>query len=794
MRQTVPMLLQRAFPVGPLAALALCLAASAALAPTVAVGQPPSDPGLVRCPTLDPRGPAADPDLYCIELVHAPDFPGVSGHVALTPPPSPFGASVTAAGSHRFDLTLHAAGLPDPGALGDYTGYVAWATTPLLRPVVNLGPVANGGTPLGPVDLDKFLVLVTAEASPDGASWAGRIVLRGISAGMRMEPEDLLAVTGMVGGRAPPPAPRGWTRPPMHPSVAMMPGVGRLAPPVDPFLPAAAGEPPDLSSAASSVRRGSSRPATAGEPLPDLGQPETSRGQAGGPGPPGGLPDARPREIVRLGDGGTLDLEAGLVRRTIGGRTFTMYGYNGQYPGPLIQVPQEATITVNVTNRLEFPTAVHWHGIRLENRFDGVPGLTQDPIAPGETFRYRIHFPDAGLYWYHPHHREDFQQDLGLYGNLRVDAAEPDYFGPANREQELMLDDLLVGAGGLVPFGREAATHALMGRFGNLLLVNGEPEYRLTVARGEVVRFFLTNVSNTRTFNLSFGGAPIKLVASDIGRFERQAWVDSVVIAPAERYVVEVRFDEPGEARLVNRVRAIDHVYGNYFPDETVLGAVTVTDVPAAPDHAASFRELRGHPDVSSDIDAYRDEFDRPVDHRLLLTLELGGLPDPLEPLLNLDRSFFNPVEWSGTMPRMNWVTTAGPVRWVLRDLDTGLENDAIDWRFRRGDVVKIRLRNDRGAVHAMQHPVHIHGQRFLVLARDGVPNDNLVWKDTVLLPAGSTADLLLELSNPGRWMLHCHIAEHLESGMKIVFDVAAGPPPRAERGGVVPARGSRAP
>ncbi len=295
--------------------------------------QPPAESA--RCPALDPRGPAPDPDLYCIELVHAPDFPGVSGFVALTPPTSPFGASVTAAGSHRFDLTLHAAGLPDPAGLGDYTGYVAWATTPLLRPVVNLGPVANGRTPLGAVDLDKFLVLVTAEAAPGGASWDGRIVLRGISAGMRMEPEDLLAVTGMVGGGAPGPAPRGWTRPPMHPSVAMMPGVGRLAPPVDPFLPAAAGEPPpDLSSAASSARRGSSLPATAGEALPDLGQSETSREQAGRPGPPGGLPDARPRELVRLGDGGTLDLEAGLVHRTIGGRAFTMYGYNGQYPRP----------------------------------------------------------------------------------------------------------------------------------------------------------------------------------------------------------------------------------------------------------------------------------------------------------------------------------------------------------------------------------------------------------------------------------------------------------------------------
>ncbi|MXY23913.1 MAG: multicopper oxidase family protein [Acidobacteria bacterium] len=722
------------------AILLACLAAwllavpVAAFAPSAAQGQEVGD--ALGCPALDALGPAADPDLYCIELIHAPDFPGAVGHVELTPPSSPFGVSVTVDGRHRFDLTFHIDGLPDPASLGDYTGYVAWATTPRLRPVVNLGPVGNGRTTVGPVDLNKFVLLVTAEADPNAPAWDGRIVLRGTSAGRRMEPEDLLAVTGMVAGAELPPPARGWTRPPMHPSVAMMPGVGRLTPPVDPFLPAAA------------------------DPLP------AARPRA-----------ARPREIVRLGDGGTLDLEAGLVERTIDGRTFTMYGFNGQYPGPLIQVPQDATITVNVTNRLELPTAVHWHGIRLENRYDGVPGLTQDPIEPGETFQYRIHFPDAGLYWYHPHHREDVQQDLGLHGNLRVDAADPEYFGPANREEVLMLDDLLVDEAGLAPFGRQRATHAMMGRFGNLLLVNGEPDYRLTVARGEVVRFFLTNVSNTRTFNLSFGGAAIKVVASDIGKFERQDWVDSVVIAPAERYIVEVRFDTPGEAPLVNRVQAIDHVYGNFFPDDTTLGTVTVTGTRAAPDHAASFRELRDHPDVTADIDRYRDEFDRPVDHRLLLTLEIGELPDPIEPLLNVDRSFFNPVEWSGTMPRMNWVTTADQVRWILRDLDTGLENDAIDWRFTRGDVVRIRLRNDRNAVHAMQHPVHIHGQRFLVLSRDGVPNDNLVWKDTTLLPAGSTADLLLELSNPGRWMLHCHISEHLESGMKLVFDVAGGPP-----------------
>ena len=681
---------------------------------------------------------AAEPntDLYRIELFHTPDFPDAFGHAVLGRTPSPFGTRVSADGRHEFDVTLNISGLPDPSTIGAYSTYVAWATTPLMRPILNLGVVGNGRTRVGHIGFNKFLILVTAEATAGGDSWQGRIVLRGISASMRMEPEDLLQLTGIVGNRrraideVRDLAAFGWVAPPPHPSVEMMPGVGDLRPAVDPYLPETPG----------------------GDPAPT----------------------ARPNEVINLPDGGTLDLDASFVERTINGHTFTMYGFNGQHPGPLIRVPQDATITVNFTNRLDLPTAIHWHGIRLDNRFDGVPGVTQDPVPPQGSFQFRIHFPDAGIYWYHPHHREDIQQDLGLYGNMRVDARDPDYFGPVNREEVLMFDDLLIADNGsaLVPFGRERATHTLMGRFGNVFLVNGEPDYTQMVDRGDVVRFFLTNVSNTRTFNLSFGNATIKLVGSDVGKFERETWVESVVIAPAERYIVEVRFPETGEVPLLNQIQSIDHVYGNFFPEEARLGRITVRDVPARPDHATTFDTLHTHADVAADIDPYRADFDRPVDHRLLLTLQVKGLPYPLETLLNLDSTYFNPVEWSGTMPRMNWVTTADQVNWIRRDEDTGLENTEIDWSFGVGDSVKIRVRNDRTAVHAMQHPIHIHGQRFLVLSQDGVTNDNLVWKDTMLLPVGSTADILLELSNPGRWMLHCHIAEHLESGMKLVFTV----------------------
>jgi FtsP/CotA-like multicopper oxidase with cupredoxin domain len=417
------------------------------------------------------------------------------------------------------------------------------------------------------------------------------------------------------------------------------------------------------------------------------------------------------------------------------------------------------------------PSSVHWHGVRLDNRYDGVPGVTQEPVLPGESFLYRVQFRDAGIYWYHPHHREDIQQDLGLYGNMIVRPKEPGYFNEVHREEVLMLDDLLVTEDGLFPFGEERATHALMGRVGNLILVNGEPGYRLTVRRGEVVRFFLTNVANSRTFNLSFGGARIKVVGSDLGKLEREVWAESIVIAPAERYIVEVKFDEARSYELENRLQLLDHTFGSYLSETSNLGRVDVAGE-EAPVLSRSFEKLRVHEDVRQELEPYRGSFDRPVDHELLLTLETENLAPKLMRRLRADEVYMSPIEWSETMAEMNFPTTSAEVHWILRDRATSKENLAIDWHFEEGDVSKVRLVNDRDALHAMQHPFHVHGQRFLVLSRNGVTNDNLVWKDTMLLAVGETADLLLELSNPGRWMVHCHIAEHLETGMKMVLTV----------------------
>ena len=681
-----------------------------------------------------PDRPASD--LLCIDLFSTASGRDAVGVIELTRPWSPFGVTVTPQGHHRHQLRSWISGLPDPSTLGPYQAYIAWATPLELDPVIKLGPVSDGENDLGEVSFNKFMVFVTAEASPEVDQRSGPLVLRGRSPSSRMEAHDLMALapSAEVGPVETNPADNTWILPPMYEGVPMLPGVMATRPRSSPLLPTNTAD----------------------------------------------IPRALPSEGVELPEGGSLDLFAGLVRREIQGRELTMLAFNNQHPGPLIKVKKGVTIFVNFTNETSLPTAVHWHGVRLDNRYDGVPGLTQEAVQPGQTFRYQIYFKDAGIYWYHPHHREDLQQELGLAGNILVTPISTDYYSPVNREEIVMLDDLVLTEDGITPFGLESSNYMLMGRFGNLFITNGEPEYSLETNAGEVVRFHFTNASNTRTFNISFrprteldaNVVPIKVVGSDVGKLEHEVIVESIVLAPAERYVVEVFFDKAGSYELTNHVQGINHRMGVFLEEISILGTITVSESRTAVDHHQAFETLRTNLDVIADIDRYRSHFDRPVDHEILLTLEVDSLPPAIEQSMLYDWVYFNPVEWTGTMPVMNWATTGAEVEWILRDTSTGDENMEVNWTFQVGDVVKIRIHNDRGAFHSMQHPLHIHGQRFLILEQNGVANNNLVWKDTVLLPAGSSTDILLELSNPGRWMVHCHIAEHLESGMKFVIDV----------------------
>jgi FtsP/CotA-like multicopper oxidase with cupredoxin domain len=473
-----------------------------------------------------------------------------------------------------------------------------------------------------------------------------------------------------------------------------------------------------------------------------------------------GLPDATKTEVVELRDGGSFDLKAGPVRKRLGEAVVRMLAYNGSIPGPTLRVPQGSEVTINFTNEADVETTVHWHGLRLDNRYDGVPHAhhkgMQAPIPVGGGFTYQLRFPDPGIYWYHPHVREDYTQELGLYGNIIVAPSDPAYWAPVNRELPLVLDDILLKGDDIAPFSRTESNRTAMGRYGNVMLVNGETEYAMEARRGEVVRLYLTNTANVRPFNFRIPGARMKLVGGDNGRVEREQLVSEVLIAPSERAIIDVLFEQAGQFRLEHRTPELAYT----------LGTVTVREWPIERSYVREFSALRTSPELVSERARLEADLERPPDKTLALVAEMPGMKHHGEGHAHVD------IEWEDTMKLHNRMTTPSNMFWKLVDRETGAENQEINWSFGVGDRVKVRIVNDPHSDHPMQHPFHIHGQRFLVMSRDGVPNENLVWKDTVLIRTGETVDLLVETSNPGSWMAHCHIAEHLEGGMMLSFQV----------------------
>jgi FtsP/CotA-like multicopper oxidase with cupredoxin domain len=601
-----------------------------------------------------------------------------------------------------------------------------------------------------------------------------------------------------------------------------------------------------------------------------------------------GLPQAGRPVMLTLADGEVLDLRLGPVVKHLGEATVRMLAYNGSIPGPTVRVRQGSEIVVQVTNGGDMDTTVHWHGLRLENRYDGVPHETQLPIPVGGSFTYKLKFPDAGLYWYHPHIREDYGQELGLYGNIIVDPTEPDYWPPVHQEIVLTLDDLLLEGGKVAPFSRSETNYTAMGRFGNVLLIGGQPDLALTTRANEVVRLYLTNTANTRVFNVALPGARMKLVGGDSGRYEREEFVEQVLLAPSERAVVDVLSDQPGQLTLEHRT-----------PNRTyTLAAISVGDEGkgATPPLGTGFEVLRSAPElvaerqrVNSYLAAAPDktlalvaEMDDPMSSQAgggpavyacpmhpevtsdqpgrcpkcgmkLLATEMGApaatrYACPMHPEVTSDQPGRCPkcgmkllatqmvtqppgrdaakgqhagpghehpgeerdqnaagvhsaghghnaagedhvgqpthdhsghnatdgIEWEDDMVEVNRLTTTANMRWKFVDRTAGTDSAAIDWRFTVGERVKIRLINEMDSDHPMHHPFHLHGAgRFLVLTRNGVVEPNLVWKDTVLVRTGQTVDILFDVTEPGLWMAHCHIAEHMQSGMMFSFTVA---------------------
>lgn len=485
-----------------------------------------------------------------------------------------------------------------------------------------------------------------------------------------------------------------------------------------------------------------------------------------------GLPHATQPIVVPLRDGDSYGLTAGFVQQQVGGRTLRRLAYNEMIPGPILQVPQGAQITLHFTNTIDEETTIHSHGLRGDYTMDGVPGNPSPAVQPGQTFSYTLEFPDAGVFWYHPHVREDRQQDGGLYGNYLVEPSMPDYWTAGVREESWILDDL-----SLEPYRTDTIDHAMMGRYGSVQLLNNEQAFQATAQAGETVRYFVTNTANARPFRLQVDGAQMKVVGGDLGRAEHEQLVgpEGITIAPAERWILEVYYPETGSYSIRNNT-----------PEGTVtLGTVTVSST-AESDARVLFDTLRDNSADYAELRQYIATLEgQPAEKHLRMSIDMPGMGQGMgsHRMHGQAATETDGIEWSDPMEAMNRMSTSENTTWQLIDTDTGAVNEAIDWRFAEGERVVIEVYNDPQSMHPMQHPLHFHGQRFVVLSRDGEPNSSLQWKDTVLIPAGQRVRLLLENTTPGVWMAHCHIAEHLHSGMMFPFTVGEYTVPEALRG-----------
>lgn len=414
-----------------------------------------------------------------------------------------------------------------------------------------------------------------------------------------------------------------------------------------------------------------------------------------------------------------------------------VWGFNGQVPGTPIRIRHGQSLDATVMNALEVPTAVHWHGIRLPNAMDGVAGLTQPAIPPGDSFRYRFTPPDAGTYWYHSHVNAYEQVGRGLYGPLIIEESDPPV---VDRELVWMIDDwrLRDDATIIDNFGAgHDRSHA--GRLGNVPTVNGRFRDVVKVRTGERIRLRLINASNARNFSLSFGDLVPSVIAIDGQAVKPFAMKEPVVIGAAGR--VDLILDMTGEP-------------GSVMP---------VAD--------SFYRE-------SFDLIRFRYE-EEPLRDSVLdsaINLASSTIPEPdLSSALAVDVTVGGGAMGGLRQARFNgeWV----PLREIAQQGYVWAMNDVVGNRVDmpplidvpKGRSIKLTLRNDT----AFPHPMHLHGHHMKLLSLDGEPLHAPHWVDSPLLMPRQTMVLAFVADNPGDWLFHCHVLEHHAAGLGTLVRVS---------------------
>ncbi len=421
-----------------------------------------------------------------------------------------------------------------------------------------------------------------------------------------------------------------------------------------------------------------------------------------------------------------------------------VWAYDGTVPGPLVRLRQGEPVRLIVENRLDQETTVHWHGIRLPNPMDGVPGLTQPPIKPGESFAYEFTPPDAGTFWYHPHANSLEQLGRGLAGAVIVEEREP---VAVDRDLLWLLADWRLNAQAEIAAGFGNRMEAAMsGRVGNTVTINGSVSKEEPVRAGERIRLRLVNGSLARIMALRFDGHRPMVVAVDGQPCEPHEPKDGrILLGPAMR--IDVAFDLQGEPG--RRYRVVDDFYDGL--------AYWVTEL--AYDERPP---IRAHP-LETPLNLPRNPLPEPdlADaDRHELTLQ-GGM---------MGGGGMGGMMSGGMMGGM--MGMGGGAAWTINGMSmTGDGHAGMEpaLTFLRGRSVVLKLRNET----AWWHPMHLHGHSMLVLSRNGAPVPHRQWQDTVLMAPRDTVEVAFVADNPGDWMLHCHVMDHQMAGLMTVLRVA---------------------
>lgn len=426
--------------------------------------------------------------------------------------------------------------------------------------------------------------------------------------------------------------------------------------------------------------------------------------------------------------------------------------YNGSVPGPEIRVRQGDRLRITVENGLTEETTVHWHGLRVPNAMDGVPHLTQRPIAPGEPFIYEFDALDAGTFWYHPHQRSYEQVGRGLYGALIVEEPKP---VKVDREITWVLDDWRLTKSAEISddFGnRHDMSHN--GRIGNTVTINGKVPDNFPVRRGERIRLRLINAANARIFGLHFEDHKPVIIALDGQPVTPHApQGDLIVLGPAMR--ADLILDMMGAAG--SRVSVIDRFYRRLAYR---LVDFAYTDTALRHDPPDWPIDLAPNPLSEPNLaDATRHEVVLNGGMMGAMVMqEMGGSMGEGAPgggMMGGMRSMMDMMH-SGKIWFINGVAAQGHIMDPMLTLE-------------RGRSYVLAMIN----ATAWHHPMHLHGHCFRVISRNGTPTQHREWQDTVLMAPREKVEIAFVADNPGDWMFHCHILEHQAAGMMGVIRVA---------------------